>query len=102
MRDNEAIYRGPLLLLLEWVEVSGPKGIIIPKYSPLVVPDSLTLIDPRRQAEVHLGAIGLRAGPLVEALRRDFGGLVDRAVKQLQEQGLWPMSPPRRHWSKRR
>jgi hypothetical protein len=99
VRGNEAIYRGPLLWLPVWVEVSSPKGVIIPRYSPLVVPDSLTVIDPRWQAEVHLGAIGLRAGPLVEALRRDFGGLADRAVKQLQERGLLPAAfSPARHW----
>ena len=95
---NEAIYRGPMLWLPMWIEVSSPKGVIIPKYSPLVVPDSLTLADPRRQVQVHLGAISLPLGPLLEALRRDVGGLADRAVDQLQKQGLLPTSPSRRHW----
>jgi hypothetical protein len=94
VRGNEAIYRGPLLWLPECIEVSSPKGVILPKYSPLVIPNSLTFGDTRLRAEVHLGAIGLRAGPLVEALRRDFGGLADRAVKQLQEQGLLPAALP--------
>jgi hypothetical protein len=98
VRGNEAIYRGPLLWLPVWVEVSSPKGVIIPKYSPLIIPNSLTVIDMRRQAEIHLGAIGLRLGPLVKALRRDVGGLADRAVDQLRKQGLLPISPSRRHW----
>jgi hypothetical protein len=98
VRGNEAIYRGPLLWLPVWVEVSSPRGVIIPKRSPLIIPNSLTVIDPRRQAEIHLGAIGLRLGPLVEALRRDVGSLADRALDQLRDQRLLPISPSRRHW----
>ena len=48
VRGNEVIYRGPLLWLPAWIEVSSPKGIIIPKYSPLVVPNSLLVVDPRQ------------------------------------------------------
>jgi hypothetical protein len=89
VRGNEAIYRGPLLWLPEWIEMSGPKGVIIPKDSPLIIPNSLAASDTRWRAEVHLGAIGVRFKPFLLALRRDFGDyLVDRAVKQLQEQGL--------------
>ena len=90
VRGNEAIYRGPLLWLPDWIEVSSPKGVILPRYSPLVIPNSLTFVDPRRQAEVRLGAISLHAGPLLQVLRRDVGGLADRAVDQLQKQGLLP------------
>jgi len=91
LRGNEATYRGPLLWLPAWVEVSSPKGVILPKYSPSIVPDSLLVVDTRRQAQVHLGAISLRLGPLLEALRRDVGGrLVDRAVDQLRAQKLLP------------
>jgi hypothetical protein len=82
-----------LLWLPESIEVSSPRGVVIPKYSPLIIPNSLTVIDPRRQAEVHLGAISLRAGPLIQALRRDFGSLAARAVDQLREEGLLPAAP---------
>jgi hypothetical protein len=90
VRGNEAIYRGPLLGLPTWIEVSSPKGVIIPRNSPLVIPNSLVVIDTRRHVEVHLGAISLRAGPLLQALRRDVGGLADRAFDKLQKQGLLP------------
>jgi hypothetical protein len=91
VRGNEAIYRGPLLWLPEWVEVSSPKGVIIPKYSLLVIPNSLTVIDMRRRAEIHLGAIRLRVRSLLEALRRD-GGLIDPALDYLRAQKLLPVA----------
>ena len=89
VRGNEAIYRGPLQWLPVWVEVSSPKGVIIPRNSPLVIPNSLTVIDTRWQTEVHLGAIRLRLRPLLEALRRE-DGLVDLAIGRLVKQGLLP------------
>ncbi len=88
VRGNEAIYRGPLLWLPAWIEVSGPKGVITPKCPPLVIPNSLTFVDPRWQAQIHFGAINLRTGPLLRTLGRDFGNLADRAAEQLQKQGL--------------
>jgi hypothetical protein len=80
--------------------VSSPKGIVIPKYSPSVVPNSLLVVDPRQQVQVHLGAISLPLGPLLEALRRGVGGLADRAVDRLRKEGLLPPETPAapRHW----
>jgi hypothetical protein len=90
VRGNEVIYFGPLLWLPVSIEVSSPtKGVILPKCSALVIPNSLTFGDTRLRAEVRLGAISLRLRPLVEALRRD-GYLVDLALDQLQKQGLLP------------
>lgn len=76
-----AAYVGPLRLKPVWAEVKTSKGIII------IPRDAIIRSSVNWQAEVHLYAIRLRLGPLVEALRSD-GGYVDLALDQLQKQGL--------------
>jgi hypothetical protein len=96
VRGNEAIYRGPLLWLPVWVEVSSPKGVIIPKYSPLIIPNSLTVIDMRRQAEIHLGGYRLASRPACQgpaARRRRPGRSRGRPATETGVAANFPLSP---------
>jgi hypothetical protein len=82
VRGNELTYRGPLLRPI-------PAGYEIRRLPKGLILNSLILVDPRRLAEIRVGAVRLPLAPLVEALRRD-DGLADLALAQLREEGLLP------------
>jgi hypothetical protein len=93
VNGNLAAHIGALRLTPDWTETKTSKGVVvIPRGA--IFNSTLSW-----RTEVHIDAIRLRAGPLLEALRRD-GGLADLALEQMQTQGLLSVSSrtPVLHW----